>query len=127
MHWNVERHTHFEPGAFFQYHHVFERTRRGGAITGYAHHGELFNGRRGLALDVPFGLVDFIELLQGGRIATEGWYQFLNMGYRIRPAGAPTGRTSVPRSRASSGPTCRWMVRSRSTRGSPASAVDGST
>jgi hypothetical protein len=87
MHWNVERHTHFEPGAFFQYHHVFERTRRGGAITGYAHHGELFNGRRGLALDVPFGLVDFIELLQGGRIATEGWYQFLNMGYRILPAG----------------------------------------
>ncbi len=87
MHWNVERHTHFEPGAFFQYHHVFERTRRGGAITGYAHHGELFNGRRGLALDVPFGLVDFIELLQGGRMATEGWYQFLNMGYRILPAG----------------------------------------
>ena len=34
---------------------------------------------------------------------------------------------SVPPSRASSGPTCRWMVRSRSTRGSPASAVDGST
>jgi hypothetical protein len=87
MHWNVAQHAHFEPAAFFQYHHVFERTRRGGAITGYAHHGELFNGRRGLALDVPFGLVDFIELLQGGRIATEGWYQFLNMGYRILPAG----------------------------------------
>lgn len=87
MHWNVAQHTHFEPAAFFQYHHVFERTRRGGALTGYAHHGELFNGRRGLAIDVPFGLVDFIELLQGGRIATEGWYQFLNMGYRILPAG----------------------------------------
>jgi hypothetical protein len=87
MHWAPERHTHFEPAAFFQYHHVFERTRKGGAITGYAHHGELFNGRRGLAIDVPFGLVDFIELLQGGRIATEGWYQFLNMGYRILPAG----------------------------------------
>ncbi|MGD9905938.1 MAG: CehA/McbA family metallohydrolase [Vicinamibacterales bacterium] len=87
MHWNVAQHTHFEPAAFFQYHHVFERTRRGGAVTGYAHHGELFNGRRGLAIDVPFGLVDFIELLQGGRIATEGWYQFLNMGYRILPAG----------------------------------------
>jgi hypothetical protein len=87
IHWNVDRHTHFEQDAFFQYHHVFERTRRGGAVTGYAHHGELFNGRRGLAIDVPFGLVDFIELLQGGRIATEGWYNFLNMGYRILPVG----------------------------------------
>jgi hypothetical protein len=89
IHWNVDRHTHFERGAFFQYHHVFERTRRGGAITGYAHHGELFNGRRGLAVDVPFGLVDFIEVLQGGRIALETWYNFLNLGFRVLPvAGA---------------------------------------
>ena len=87
IHWNVERHTHFERDAFFQYHHVFERTRLGGAVTGYAHHGELFNGRRGLAIDVPFGLVDFIEVLQGGRIATETWYNFLNLGFRILPVG----------------------------------------
>lgn len=86
IHWNVEAHTHFERGAFFQYHHVFDRTRRGGAVTGYAHHGELFNGRRGLAIDVPFGLVDFIEVLQGGRIATETWYNFLNLGFRVLPA-----------------------------------------
>ena len=32
-----------------------------GALPGYAHLGDAFNGRRGLALDVPFGLVDFIE------------------------------------------------------------------
>jgi hypothetical protein len=87
IHWNVERHTHFERDAFFQYHNVFERTRLGGAVTGYAHHGELFNGRRGLALDVPFGLIDFIEVLQGGRIATETWYNFLNLGFRILPVG----------------------------------------
>jgi len=87
MHWNVETHAHFEAQAFFQYHHVFERTRRAGAVTGYAHYGELFNGRRGLALDVPFGLVDFIEVLQGGRLATEGWYAFLNLGFRLLPAG----------------------------------------
>ena len=62
IHWNVDTHAHFEPRAFFQYHLVFERTRRGGAVTGYAHLGELFNGRRGLAIDVPFGLVDFIEV-----------------------------------------------------------------
>jgi hypothetical protein len=89
IHWNVDTHAHFEAEGFFQYHFVFERTRRGGAITGYAHLGELFNGRRGLAIDVPFGLVDFIEVLQGGRINTEIWYSFLNLGYRVLPvAGA---------------------------------------
>jgi hypothetical protein len=89
IHWNVDTHAHFEPQSFFQYHYVFERTRQGGAITGYAHLGELFNGRRGLAIDVPFGLVDFIEVLQGGRLNTEIWYSFLNLGFRIRPvAGA---------------------------------------
>jgi hypothetical protein len=89
IHWNVDTHAHFEAEGFFQYHLVFERTRRGGAVTGYAHLGELFNGRRGLAIDVPFGLVDFIEVLQGGRINTDIWYSFLNLGFKLVPvAGA---------------------------------------
>jgi hypothetical protein len=89
IHWNIERPVHFDAQAFFQYHEVFARTRAQGAMTGYAHLGELFNGRRGLALDVPFGLVDFIEVLQGGRLNSEIWYSFLNLGYKIRPvAGA---------------------------------------
>jgi hypothetical protein len=87
IHWNVDTHAHFEAEGFFQYHLVFERTRRGGATTGYAHRGEGFNGRRGLALDVPFGLVEFIEVLQGGRIAMETWYSFLNLGFKILPVG----------------------------------------
>lgn len=38
---------------------------------------------------MPFGLVDFIEVLQGGRLNTEIWYTFLNLGYRVLPvAGA---------------------------------------
>jgi hypothetical protein len=89
IHWNLKQHVHFEKEAFFQYDRVFERTRAQGALTGYAHLGELFNGRRGLALDVPFGLVDFIEVLQGGRLNTEIWYSFLNLGYKVLPvAGA---------------------------------------
>lgn len=88
IHWNVAQHTHAQE-LFFQYHGIFERTRKQGAITGYAHLGELFNGQRGLALDVPFGLVDFIEVLQGGRLNSEIWYRFLNLGFRIFPvAGA---------------------------------------
>jgi hypothetical protein len=88
IHWNVAQHAHLQE-LFFQYHQVFERTRKQGAITGYAHLGELFNGQRGLALDVPFGLVDFIEVLQGGRLNSEIWYRFLNLGFKIFPvAGA---------------------------------------
>jgi hypothetical protein len=48
--------------------------------------GQGFNGERGLALEVPFGLVDFMEVLQAGRFFGDVWYRFLNMGYRITPA-----------------------------------------
>ena len=89
MHWNIKRQAHADAGGFYQYHRVFEETGGQGGLTGYAHLGALFNGRRGLALDVPFELVDFIEVLQGGRLTTEIWYDFLNLGYRILPvAGA---------------------------------------
>ena len=127
IHWNVERHTHFERDAFFQYHHVFERTRQGGAVTGYAHHGELFNGRRGLAIDVPFGLVDFIEVLQGGRLATETWYKFLNLGFPILPVGGADWPGSVRRCLASSGPTSISTAPSPSTRGSRGSVAAAPT
>ncbi len=89
IHWNVAEHRHAEASEFYQYDRVFNETRKHGAITGYAHLGELFNAERGLALDVPFGLVDFIEVLQGGRLTTDIWYRHLNLGYRILPvAGA---------------------------------------
>ena len=65
---------------------MFEASHAQGGVSGYAHHGQLFNGRRGLALDVPFGLVDFIEVLQGGRLDTAAWYPFLNLGYKVSPA-----------------------------------------
>jgi hypothetical protein len=87
--WNLKAPVHQPPERFYSYHRVFEEARRQGALTGYAHLGELFNGPRGLALDVPFGLIDFIEVLQGGRLHTEAWYSFLNLGFRISPvAGA---------------------------------------
>jgi len=87
IHWNLQKRTHVDQAAFYQYHEVFEETRRQGAITGYAHWGELFHAPRGLALDVPFGLVDFIEVLQGGRLSIDPWYTLLNLGYRVLPAG----------------------------------------
>jgi hypothetical protein len=73
--------------SYFVYHEAFEELRRGGALSGYAHVGSgWFNEARGLALDVPFGIVDLVEVLQGGELHTDLWYDFLNLGYRLTPS-----------------------------------------
>ena len=71
IHHNLQTPFHLPTDEFFAYHKVFEASHEQGGVSGYAHMGQLFNGRRGLALDVPFGLVDFIEVLQGGRLETD--------------------------------------------------------
>ncbi len=89
IHHNLQRPIRPDPESYFLYHRVFEESRAQGGISGYAHMGQLFNGERGLALDVPFDLVDFIEVLQGGRLYDDIWYSFLNLGFNVRPiAGA---------------------------------------
>ncbi|MYG20151.1 MAG: hypothetical protein F4208_11455 [Gemmatimonadales bacterium] len=89
IHHNLQRPIRPDPESYFLYHRVFEASRAQGGISGYAHMGQLFNGERGLALDVPFDLVDFIEVLQGGRLYDDIWYSFLNLGFNVRPiAGA---------------------------------------
>ena len=89
IHHNLQRPIRQDPESYFMYHRVFEESRAQGGISGYAHMGQLFNGERGLALDVPFDLVDFIEVLQGGRLYDDIWYSFLNLGFNVRPiAGA---------------------------------------
>ena len=86
IHHNLRQPLHAGPESYFLYHEVFEQSRRQGGVSGYAHQAELFNGRRGLALDVPFGIVDFVEILQLGRLPTDLWYGFLNLGYKLLPA-----------------------------------------
>jgi len=72
---------------YFLYHHYLQRYQDQGAVTGYAHVGsEEFFASRGLALDVPFGLVDFVEVMQNGQLRTKLWYDFLNLGYKLAPA-----------------------------------------
>ncbi len=89
IHHNLDEPIRLDADSYFLYHQVFEESRRRGGISGYAHLGQLFNGQRGLALDVPFGIVDFIEVLQGGRLFGDIWYSFLNIGYKVLPvAGA---------------------------------------
>ena len=75
-----------DPERYFLYHETFERLRAGGALTGYAHvDSGWFSDDAGLALDVPFGLVDLVEILQAGTLHTKQWYDFLNLGYRLVP------------------------------------------
>jgi hypothetical protein len=87
IHHNLKAPIHLPAEDFFAYHKVFEASHEQGGVSGYAHMGQLFNGRRGLAVDVPFNLVDFIEVLQGGRLVTDTWYPFLNLGFKVNPAG----------------------------------------
>jgi hypothetical protein len=86
IHHNLTNPVHLPAEDFFSYHKVFEASHAQGGVSGYAHMAQIFNGRRGLALDAPFGLVDFIEVLQGGRLGVENWYPYLNLGFRISPA-----------------------------------------
>lgn len=71
---------------YLQYERTFAAYRQQGGMSGYAHvAGELFNVARGLAVDVPLGSVDFIEILQDGILATGLWYDFLNLGFKLTP------------------------------------------
>ena len=97
IHENLKSPLHSNVTSYFVYHEVFEESHRQGGISGYAHLGDAFHAQRGLALDVPFGLVDFIEVCQGGRIATNTWYGLLNMGFKMIPsAGSDFPYTDLP-------------------------------
>ena len=70
---------------YLLYHEVFEKVAEQGGISGYAHLNRL-GARVGMAIDVPYGGVKFIEVLQRGRLGTDVWFEFLNLGYKIAPA-----------------------------------------
>ena len=74
-----------DPERYLLYHEVLERVADRGGISGYAHLNRL-GARVGMALDVPFGRVKFIEVLQRGRLGTDVWFEFLNLGFKIAPA-----------------------------------------
>ncbi|MDD2762543.1 MAG: CehA/McbA family metallohydrolase [Opitutaceae bacterium] len=79
-----------DPDHYLLYDLVFRRAREQGGVTGYAHVGwpypALLSSPQGLALDVPEGLVDFVEVLQAGNANLQVWFDFLNLGYKLAPA-----------------------------------------
>jgi hypothetical protein len=97
VHFNIDRPVHLKTDEYFLYHKAFQEVANQGGISGFAHMGWRGAGEagnapqagqmnRGMALLAPLGLVDFIEVLQGGRLEHQGWYRLLNLGYRVKPA-----------------------------------------
>jgi hypothetical protein len=82
----------FQPDPYLDTRGVFETAHALGGLAGYAHFGEAFGARRGLALDLPHEIVDFIEVVQVGRARYDTWYEALNAGLRI----APTAGSDYP-------------------------------
>jgi len=90
-----------DPSRYLLYHEIFQRSHAKGGVTGYAHVRdgieETMGVRRGMALDMPFGLVDFAEVMQWGNVNTETWFDFLNLGYKLTPsAGSDYPYIDVP-------------------------------
>jgi len=98
IHHNLQSPIHLSQDTYFLYHRVFEESHRQGGISGYAHlNAGWFNVRRGVALDVPFGDVDFLEVFQAGKLLTDIWYDFLNLGFKLTPsAGSDFPYTDLP-------------------------------
>ncbi|HSR66620.1 MAG TPA: CehA/McbA family metallohydrolase [Acidobacteriota bacterium] len=70
---------------YLVYRHSFEEGRRQGTVNGYAHQGTIFHAQNGLALDLPTGLIDFLEVLQFNTVDYSVWYTALNSGFRLVP------------------------------------------
>jgi hypothetical protein len=90
-----------DPTRYLLYDSVFKSTRYQGGLAGYAHavgksEEPLFDPR-GVAMDVPFGLVDFLEIMMPGMMGTSTWFDFLNLGYKLPPtAGTDWGGQGTP-------------------------------
>jgi hypothetical protein len=84
---NLKEEAHEGPEHYYLYHRTFENVHRQGGVTGFAHAAGPRNfAPKGMALDVPYGLVDLVEVLQMGSLGVERWFDFLNLGYKLTPS-----------------------------------------
>ena len=90
------------PENYVIYRLFWEEAQRQGALSGYAHYGATALNLQpafGLAIDLPHGLLSFLEVLQFNRGAYEAWYEILNTGFRITPTAGtdyPCAGASIP-------------------------------
>jgi len=82
----AEQFVRFQPD-YYSYDRLFDKVHELGGVSGFAHQAVSFHGYRGLAVNVPRGKVDFLELMQfcvtGDGIVTEHYYRFLDLGYKL--------------------------------------------
>lgn len=71
--------------SYLLYEGFWEEARRLGGAAGYAHWGT-GQARDGLAIDLPSGLLSFIEVLQFDLPLYDVWYEMLNLGARLAPS-----------------------------------------
>lgn len=71
-----------ERARYIQYNATFERVREAGGISGFAHWGA-GPSRDGLALNVPLGNVELLEVLSFEFLYLDAWYELLNLGYTL--------------------------------------------
>ncbi len=70
----------------------WEKARELGGLSGYAHWGMGSDAQSGIALDLPTGLLDFIEVMECWDANYDVWYAILNSGIRMTPtAGTDYG------------------------------------
>jgi hypothetical protein len=83
------------PEGYLIFRNFWEEARRQGGLSGYAHWGVGSEAQAGLAVDLPGGLLDFIEVLECWDAHYDIWYEILNSGIRMSPT-AGTDYGSVP-------------------------------
>lgn len=84
---SLNTNRYHDPAEYFLYHRTASAVRADGGLFGYAHvMADAFHASWGLALDVPMGLVNFVEVLQLSHLDTEILYDLWNLGFKIVPA-----------------------------------------
>lgn len=73
---------------YYIYSDFIEAVHRKNGLFGFSHlsYFPLLNVHRGMALEVPFGHVDYAEILQAGALGTKIYYDFLNLGFKLVPS-----------------------------------------
>ena len=87
------------PENYLIYRLFWEEARRQGALSGYAHYGTAGGAQYGLGIDLPHGLLSFLEVLQFNLAIYDVWYDILNTGFRMTPTAGtdyPCGDSSIP-------------------------------
>ncbi len=93
----------YSPVNYFLYQDTADLIHADGGLFGYAHvMVDALHASLGLAMDVPMGMVDFVEILQHEILGTEIFYDFLNLGFKLIPtAGSDFPYINLPGSERS--------------------------